>query len=658
MPSLGDEDSIKPENGTVESFIKAKDTIYWNLTGSNRTGFYREKTASYFNPVTKKWTINKGFMRLDNATMPQGKPEVNLSGQLFIGSPTVTIPTRDGYLPSLNGFKTDTVGPVSFSRRADENYIVHFSNEDVGTVVDISFSLDKTNKSTLLPPTQKELQEMSQKIVDVSELYGYDYYSVREFVSRLDKQTELSKTEKAIKLEAYVKDELNYSLDPHYSSIYHKEKDNAGFINEIFKIGKVDCDVANTALVALLRSIDIPSRMAYGFANTGILDNDNRKLVGTEGHGWVEAYVDGKWISLDGTPTRMDEATQKALEKFGSQGGASGEEGDKNSQEGKGEGKEGEKKKEKEKDSGNKPEDYGLHPPDWDPIDPELLKFPKEAGLAGLLLSLEVLGAGAYGASKLLNRGSQKLAGRLKQDLEQRSQRYFGNNLNPSILEVETKRFESDFKRLPPGLSKFTMVLPYGIRNLLFEMHDADILARTSHVYPKGNQTTSETSQPDMYEFFTKVLGYGEKYTKRRLYNYAYQDTIIDYNYEYYPIASAIMEELNTNYSFMGKCDEVIVRKLFGIGKDLPQDKQDFNLKKTEVVSNLYTRYQRQRRKNLEQDRNASSPAVSFEDFRKSIERLIQFRVVERQIELAHKKALKSAPWTWREIATRKSWQK
>lgn len=610
-PSLGNRDSIKPVNDSVEGFKKGKETVFWSLSGNNLTGFYRNSTASYFNP-NKEWVINKGFTPLDTTKLSQRAADITLSGKLLATNTTATIPSRDNYLLSLNGFRAEGItGPVNFSRRADENYIMHFSPEDVGKVINISYSLDKSDRSTLLPPTEKELQDMSKKIVDVSELPGYSY-GVKPFVTDLGQDSSLSKTDKAKKLEKYVKDELVYSLDPYYSDRYHQEKDNKGFIKAIFDHEKVDCDVANTALVALLRSIDIPSRMAYGFANTGILDKDNRNLVGSEGHGWVESYVDGKWISLDGTPTRMDSSTQRELKKLGLEGG----------------------------DLGLKEwNDWG----DWGGFK-EPLTWTGVAVLGGILAS-ELLGAGALGVSALLKRRNEKVARRLSEELEDRAKKYFGNHSYPEIVDNHQGKMSKSYK-IPSGVKK--ILLPHGLPAVITEADRAAFLRRLSHIYPKGSLTTRETSQPDTLEFFTKVLGHGEKETKKRLYDDAYSDARRQFASGFYDIEDEIQEELHVSRSFVFTCDIHLLKKLFD--KKLPQDEQQFNQRKTEVISSLYARYQKERTKAVgRKDNILLPPDITMEEFGKSMERLIGFRSVERQMEVAHGKALKSVSRNWKQ---------
>jgi hypothetical protein len=71
-----------------------------------------------------------------------------------------------------------------------------------------------------------------------------------------------------------------------------------GFLDFVLSMGRGDCDVKNTVLVAVLRKAEVPARLALGF-------------VGEAGHAqpglhaWVETYVEG-WDVLDASGVPQD----------------------------------------------------------------------------------------------------------------------------------------------------------------------------------------------------------------------------------------------------------------------------------------------------------------------------------------------------------------
>lgn len=105
---------------------------------------------------------------------------------------------------------------------------------------------------------------------------------------------------------AYLRDsgEFLYSLD---QSRQDPELDP---IEDFLKNRKAGhCQYFATALALLLRAAEIPARVVTGFkggietAEQGLLEVQQRHA-----HAWVEAYLDGEWVTLDATPAARDES--------------------------------------------------------------------------------------------------------------------------------------------------------------------------------------------------------------------------------------------------------------------------------------------------------------------------------------------------------------
>lgn len=63
------------------------------------------------------------------------------------------------------------------------------------------------------------------------------------------------------------------------------------------------CEHYATALTLMLRSVGIPSRLITGFKGGRFNDMTNAfEVQQRHAHSWVEAFVDGKWVTLDATP--------------------------------------------------------------------------------------------------------------------------------------------------------------------------------------------------------------------------------------------------------------------------------------------------------------------------------------------------------------------
>lgn len=92
--------------------------------------------------------------------------------------------------------------------------------------------------------------------------------------------------------------EFEYSLD---ASIKNPRIDPVE--DFLFERKRGHCEYYATALALMLRAVDIPTRLVSGFKGgtlnsiTGSFDVEQRHA-----HAWVEAYVNGEWITLDATP--------------------------------------------------------------------------------------------------------------------------------------------------------------------------------------------------------------------------------------------------------------------------------------------------------------------------------------------------------------------
>jgi transglutaminase-like putative cysteine protease len=128
------------------------------------------------------------------------------------------------------------------------------------------------------------LQTLAQRIA------GYDPES--------DEQP--SQREMARRLEAHLRDsgDYGYSLD---SSIVNANDDPVE--DFLFNRKQGHCEYYATALALMLRAVDIPSRLVNGFKGGGV-----NRLTGEfyveqrHAHAWVEALIDGGWVTLDATP--------------------------------------------------------------------------------------------------------------------------------------------------------------------------------------------------------------------------------------------------------------------------------------------------------------------------------------------------------------------
>lgn len=120
--------------------------------------------------------------------------------------------------------------------------------------------------------------------------------------AELQKLDKLPIAQKITGLKYWIKTNLKYDESEEAKAEYLK---NSGpTVNFALRIRKVDCDVANTVFIAILRSrYGIPARLARGFM---VSDGNIRDPF----HAWAEVFYDGRWHTEDATPP----ATETSLE--------------------------------------------------------------------------------------------------------------------------------------------------------------------------------------------------------------------------------------------------------------------------------------------------------------------------------------------------------
>ena len=115
--------------------------------------------------------------------------------------------------------------------------------------------------------------------------------------------------EKALKIENYLKENYIYSLD--------LKEQNSG-VNPVkdflFNSKKGFCEHYATAMVLMLRSIGIPSRIVTGFAGGDLNEYGGYLIIRqSHAHSWVEAVIDGFWLTFDPTPVKITEKPSSVI---------------------------------------------------------------------------------------------------------------------------------------------------------------------------------------------------------------------------------------------------------------------------------------------------------------------------------------------------------
>ena len=102
--------------------------------------------------------------------------------------------------------------------------------------------------------------------------------------------------EAAVTIERYLRETKEYSLDV--------DRPDGNIADSfLFEMDAGYCTYFATTMVTMLRSQDIPARMAVGYSTGQRIDEDTWVVRGTNAHAWVEVYFpEHGWIAFEPTP--------------------------------------------------------------------------------------------------------------------------------------------------------------------------------------------------------------------------------------------------------------------------------------------------------------------------------------------------------------------
>ena len=137
-----------------------------------------------------------------------------------------------------------------------------------------------------IPDRLVRLREMARSIgSSVPEAEAGEAGTVNAIVSRLRDSLEYSYS-----LDAGIQDA---SIDPVEDFLFNRKTGH--------------CEYFATSLALLLRAEGIPSRMVTGYRGVIDLGELEYEVQQRHAHAWVEAWVDGQWLTLEATPPARDE---------------------------------------------------------------------------------------------------------------------------------------------------------------------------------------------------------------------------------------------------------------------------------------------------------------------------------------------------------------
>lgn len=302
-------------NSESEAVAKVANAL-WKLQGKNLDGYYRTNTASefYFHDDGFGWRMPGMEDTMAYYPSLEKKPDIIASRKLNYLPEIIDLPTKYGQdvdsrsvVVTVDGQQLRDKGQYYVAVDSSDNYLIYLDNVDTGKIGDINVSYGLRNVNAQLSHYKNQYD--IAPIVDLSN--ANDFPMFKQIMQRY----EGNQVKMAYAFRDWIRKDFIYSLDPKQSDYYQAADSREGFFQRAIERKKVDCDVANTILIGHLRAAGIESRMAFGFYNAR--GKAASQLTENEGHGWVEAYLNGKWTILDATPTKIDRFTEKQMRAQG-----------------------------------------------------------------------------------------------------------------------------------------------------------------------------------------------------------------------------------------------------------------------------------------------------------------------------------------------------
>ncbi|MBI4078992.1 MAG: hypothetical protein HY429_01705 [Candidatus Levybacteria bacterium] len=671
-------DYIKPQNDGIENLEKKANEVIWSLEGKSEKdlwGFYRTHTASFFDSNKKSWQINKDIS--DNtplAAIAQQADVKMFQTQFRVNGQTAELPMKAGFLPVKGMLRVEGItGPYSIGQRKDGTYFLRFSDADLGKTISVSVGMKKAPEGAIGAPSGQEKQDMLGRVINIKRLPK----EVANMVTNLYARNDISQLAKAKLLEQYIHENFVYSLNPAWSDYYHKGDNATEFLKRVLEVRKTDCDVANTALVMLLREVGIQSRMAFGFAHEGtFLSSKATGIVAAEGHGWVEVWIDGKWYTLDATPNpgTGDKYTEEALKKvLGPQRSQSRTRKDEEAGKGQSDktpqkgdlqdGNRGEQENGEGAEQNNGATDLAKalqRLKEQEDFNAQLTGIREEIRNFSYLLSgsddlieelllLELLNLGLMGANLAAERKNAALIERLNRKLNERARAYSGDHgISYELTQEEEekiRRNETDSWAAPFRIMAVPFFEPL---RAISNIKKGSRLERFP--YKEGSPEVSKAVEPNSVEFFARILGYDETEIKRKLYEDQFQQAYRQVNTTMRKGISDTLERLGHKRA-QWRYREILSTALGGLKR--PKDINEWSTMRQQVLDIVMEKAQKAKveddasRRKEERKSKKEIPGIqplSRENAQLILDEAFRYKVVLWQMVDALNAALASLP--------------
>ncbi len=254
------------------------------------------KQVSYDLYTKNQWSSNRSF-----AYLPVGKSGWQLmpppENKGYTAKLELYLPREQGILPYPSGSYL-VQGENLFE--LEQNSVGTIKIKDAASLVDYRVSYTPGSSKEDDIPTKRNLQIPSEED------------SVLTTVANNLELPRSSKQESLLVIKDFFQENFEYSL---VLSKIGKEETRLG--NFLFDEQKGYCEMFATATTLLLRKANIPSRYATGYS-VGEYSTFEKKYIVRQrhAHAWVEAYFEGRWITVDTTPSVWPEVDSQEASFF------------------------------------------------------------------------------------------------------------------------------------------------------------------------------------------------------------------------------------------------------------------------------------------------------------------------------------------------------
>jgi hypothetical protein len=285
--------------GNTGKLEKVKSGGFRILIEPNLEGYYANDYKGKFNSQTLSWTSTSKASTFANIPQLTGRKQ------------TMRLLVNPGNVTALPLIKTYAFDPASLK-------LLEWWNAKIFRSKGWIFSIQATSKTHIEIDFYKEVHtnEESPTPEDMESI------SVQGISKNAQKATDDAKQEKDIKqkiriIRAYVRQNHSYPTGKWEEATLKNAQDvqqtlrrvsNGGnYIKNIDASPYIECYSANTLLIALLRALGIPAKLATWYHPQSPNRNGETELTASNWHAWAMVWIGNEWQRYDATPEKEDD---------------------------------------------------------------------------------------------------------------------------------------------------------------------------------------------------------------------------------------------------------------------------------------------------------------------------------------------------------------